>query len=223
MNRREVIKGLTALGALSFLPVNLFKQKGEIIHFVSLGDAGAIALSYIKGKIVSKNAKYTYVNSHSRSNMSEEFDFIEFKPPGYSVTNFHGHKMSSADMNAEIVIPDNLKELFSANKKYIILAALGRHTATNLAAELALYLHNNNNTDFLMICSSPFSFEGNVNMKYAKSALAKMPLIDNIKHIELEEMLKKWGDLVINEAFRKADECFLEVVQDNIPIDNWYL
>lgn len=52
MNRRELIKGITAVGAIAILPSALsIVQSKKQTHFVGLGDAGtkAVELFFTKG------------------------------------------------------------------------------------------------------------------------------------------------------------------------------
>ena len=81
-------------------------------------------------------------------------------------------------------------------------------------AYTANYLSKNGKT-FLIICTLPFSFEGE-RTRYAEDTRKKLNSFDNFKYIEHNSLREKYGNVGIKAALKKIDELFLDIVNDYI-------
>ncbi len=107
-------------------------------------------------------------------------------------------------------IPGPVRQVFSHDHKYVLLAGLGGFTGTSLAVQLTPWLKETNK-EFITICSLPFHFEGLKRRSYAENAMEKLQAIPNFSHYRLETLRRKYGDITIKDAFEKADEDFYRI------------
>ncbi len=200
MNRRKALKGLTIISTLSILPVNLlaFKPKSESLHFIGLGTGGSHVLEYFYKQLIGTNAKFTNI-SDTPSKRYTEINFIRF----------------TEEDNCFQTVSSKLKQLFSKEDKYILLAGLGASTGTCLTERLSVFL-NKNNKKFMTICSVPFNFEGKKRIIKAKELVNKLNTNTFFNYFYLENINNSYDNLTVKEAFKKADEKFYEILQNLI-------
>jgi hypothetical protein len=167
MKRREVLKGLVALGALALLPgMRIFGNEGNTnLHFVALGSGGTNALAYIHQKEIEAN--YTCITGPHVLHLTPDVKHIFWEtPPEYRILGIYDR--------TPLLLTQEMKAVFSGDETFVILAGLGASVGTGLiidTLEFLLSQHKN----YLAICSLPFKNEGWSKMEYA-----------NLKKTELE-------------------------------------
>jgi len=208
MNRRDLLKLLPGLGAITIISNNkLFAlPKSKKIHFIGLGNAGTEALKLIYNKGIV--GKFTSVNDISTSIPS--INFIKFiAPPDKWISN--GDKLIRiSNMNNEIIISDELKKVFKNNERFILLAGLSGFTGTKLTAALNEYLKKENK-DFISICSLPFDFESDPRKLHAQSVVNNLKSKSNFEFFRLESIREQYGNLKMKDAFMLGNEFFYKI------------
>ncbi|HYK74892.1 MAG TPA: hypothetical protein VEV44_17500, partial [Pseudoneobacillus sp.] len=194
MNRRELIKGLTAIGALSILPSSiLFGQaQDKPLHFIGIGDAGRKVLKHIHQKKIP--AKYTCIACscwhlpwYNSSVLPEDIHVIQLSHIGSSYesedTSYGQLTFIESYLQTPMKVSTEVTDLFKDDNRYILLAGLGGFTGTFLAEKLTLML-DENKKDFLTICSLPFSFEGKKRSTWANKVRQNLRSIPNVKYFD---------------------------------------
>src|SRR5690606_33418372 len=123
-------------------------------HFIGLGGAGCNVVEGMHAKEI--QGKFTCITELKRPHLAEQIQFAIFLPPGD-----RERKLPSGipDMKLPIQLSDKIKEVFSENDTYILLAGLGGFTGTKLVGQLIPWLQNHHK-NFVVCCSIPFAFEG---------------------------------------------------------------
>jgi cell division GTPase FtsZ len=210
ISRREVLKGLAALGALTILPKILVSPLIETtsIHFIGLGGAGSNQVEFFFNKGI--KGKFTCISNPVRMNLPKEINFIHFVPPGerYFSNGVEIHRIS--DMHQPIIIPDAALNIFESNDVFVLLSGLGGYTGTFMTEELTLIL-NNRKKSFQTISSFPFNFEGQNRKLFAENTIKKLKGINNFQYYELERIKMKFGNLTMKEVFGKANDQLFEI------------
>ena len=156
------------------------------IHFIGLGGAGCNALEHIYRQGI--QAKYTCISYPGRPELPPDIQFIKYA----RLSKWHLFEAGN---------------LFKENSKYVLLAGLGGETGSYLVKELTSFLWVRNK-EFLILCSSPFSFEGNQRRIIAAGVKIKFQSMSNFICFDLEEMRQIWGNISLKAAFDKADNEF---------------
>jgi len=172
---------------------------------VGLGGGGCNALEHIHKKGI--KAKYTCITNPKRPNLPSEIEFIKFDSPE---KNYLFDELEDV-----ISLTPEIKNAFKDDVTYILLAAFGGYTGTNLTRELSKHLSKSNRM-FMTICSMPFQFEGkrrNTLANRTKNILEHSP---NFKWFNLDMIREIHGDMVLSKAFAKADEQFYIIYNDSI-------
>ncbi len=170
MDRRNILKGLVALGALALLPkvFLLGDNKKKRTRFVGIGDSGAAILKHIQKKDI-------------------DADFI-----------FLHKQIQSSEM----------KRLFKEDDNYVLLTGLGGETGTQLTEKLLL-LFQEMKKDFIVICSIPFVWEGELKRSRANRVKIKFQNLPNFNFFELSEIQNHYGHLKIREVLNIInEECY---------------
>lgn len=170
-------------------------------HFIGLGGAGSNVLEYIHSKGL--QAQYTCITSPERLHLAPDINFIRFDSPEDYYLNDNLH-------NEEIILSPEIKNVFQGKSRYILLAGLGGYTGTLLGKSLFNFLKENNK-EFMMICSYPYSFEGPKRIKIANKTTRELKNSPNFKCFNLEMIREKYGNLPLTVAFEKADEHFYQI------------
>lgn len=214
MNRREAIKVLASLGAIALLPSRIYPEsfKTKEFHFVGLGGGGCNALENIRSKYV--RAKYTCITNPARPHLPEDVEFVKFVTPACFNWQEKG-SLTSVNLDDYTALGSHVKMVFSEDSFYILLAALGGHTGTKLTKELAEHLIVNNKR-FMIICSTPFKFEGKMNRSLAEKVKEQLKHLPNFHCFELERLRDIHGNMNLSEAFSKADERFYSIFSENV-------
>ena len=214
MNRREALKVLASLGAIALLPNRIYTESvnSQEFHFVGLGGGGCNALENIRSKGV--RAKYTCVTNPIRPHLPKDVEFIKFVTP----TCFDRKEMGSlsyGNIEDHTALDSQIKNVFSADSFFILLTALGGYTGTKLTRELAEHLIVNNK-HFMIICSTPFKFEGKMNISIAEKVREQLTPLPNFHCFELGSLREVHGNMKLSEAFSKADEQFYSIFKGNV-------
>jgi len=183
------------------------------LHVIGLGHGGSMSLKYIHDK--GYKAKYTTINEHRLKNVEgSEIDFIPFVPPRYLFrTRPNGEPVDHSQMDKPLVIPDEVINLFEKGHFYVLLAALGGYTGTLMMEGLSRMLIDRQEK-FLGICSIPFSFEGRLRESYAKATVKEFGLYQNFRWFELDDLLDRYKDLRLGEAYTRASEEFCLIFEE---------
>ena len=185
----------------------------KTIHFIGFGTPGCKVLEYIYKQGIS--AKYTGIIEPGRLHLSSGIDIIPFSPPRYVRFKRGEELIWFSDMQQKLVVPEEIKQLFIADHRYILLAGLGGYTGTYMIEELSLFL-NDSNKDFLAICSLPYLFEGRERKTNATNTFAKLRPSHHFKYLDLERLTKKYDHMSIKDAFEIADKEFYLVYKNSL-------
>ena len=134
-----------------------FIKMNKRIHFIGLGGAGCNALEYIYRQGIKAN--YTSITYPERPHLPPDVHFNAYA----RISKWHLFEAGT---------------LFNENCRYILLAGLGGDTGSYLVEELTPLLWVQNK-EFLILCSSPFSFEGNQRRIIAAGVKTKFQSMSN--------------------------------------------
>ena len=177
------------------------KNKQSIIHFVGLGGAGCNVLETFYRRGI--KARYTCITDPERKHLPKDIHSIHYCSP-----KDEAMRGTLADMSVPLVLPENVKAVFSENHKYVLLAGLGSYTGTYMVEELNIWLKENNK-DFMSICSIPFRFEGDLRTKHAERLKNKLQSLPNFKYFELDILMEKFGEKSFPKGLKiAADEMY---------------
>jgi len=211
MNRREIIKGLAALSVLTILPKEFLKRRTQVksTHFIGIGRAGSKVLRLLHSKGI--QAKYTAITENRNKELLLDMAFINFTPP-YKINKYINNigAVKVSDMNQKLIVPKEVTDLFSNDEKFILFAGLGGYTGTYMSRELAVLL-NENKKDYLIICCLPFSFYGTEQKHHANRIKDELQTDPNFRYFECDKIIEQYGDMMLSDAFLKADEKFYEI------------
>jgi len=209
MERRHVIKRLTGLAALAFLPkqhLYALHQK-KPIHIVGLGSAGTKVMNLFYS--MGLGDKYTAITDPRGCDL----------PAGVQINPYH-HKLTPRERvwqefyNPQSIVPfkfpENVKKVFSEDHRFVLLAGLGGYTATHMSRGIIplLQVHKK---DFKAVLSLPFKFEGTEKFKFAEEVKIHIGDSVHVRYFDCETIREKYGNSPIRAAFNKADEEMLEV------------
>jgi cell division protein FtsZ len=209
MNRRTALKTLTVFSMAGFLPefVRSNKPAAGKIHIVGIGGGGCNALEYIRKKGVA--AEYTCISSPDRHSLPPGVSFIPYDSPKYY------NLLEYQDDN--LAIPAEIEKVFDGDATFVLLAGFGGFTGSNLTRALAGYLSKGNKR-FMIICSMPFSFEGERRKRIALNTRRFLEHFTSFRCLEMETIRVACGNLPLSVAFEKADEEFYDIFRENIMI-----
>lgn len=174
------------------------------IHFIGLGNAGLTILEYFISKGVS--GKYYNINKSIEMNHNQNIRHIAC-PDVEDKIGQRSKELENPDLSSLNLLTEDIKQLFEDDVIYVLLAGLGKYMGTNLALQVAEYLHQQGK-QFYLICSSPFSFEGHPTNVYAERALKKLEAFTKPVSFSLNRITETHGNMKLNEAYLKiGDEC----------------
>ncbi len=171
------------------------------LHFVGLGNAGAISLLYFYNNHKLASAEYAYINSYI-VNEQAQVDFYQIEAPKkdrYSIL------IPEKEFYKRIKIPEKVYELFQKDRKYVLLAGYAGRTGSYLALTFSKFLKDKN-IDFINIGSLPFYFEGEKREQRARKTVEQLAELGEIHYVELQKATKKYGNLSVKAAFDKISE-----------------
>jgi len=208
MERRKALKNLSGLAALAFLPKqHLFAlQQKKPTHIVGLGSAGTKVLQLIKDK--GYGDIYTAINDGE--DLHDGSHFIHYSD---SMTKRDRllYEYDHPEATFPFSFPDEVRQVFQRDQKYVLLGGLGGHTATQMSKAIIPYLKQEN-ISFKAVFTLPFIFEGNRKMAFAGEVVDMSNGNPNIRFVDTETMRPNMGNLTIREAYRKVDERMVEIL-----------
>ena len=210
MNRRKALKSIMAMGAISVSPQLLLSKSGSTpqTHFIGLGNSGY----YIVQHFLRQNpkGKFTCISCYQPTKLDPRIQFIQIPPTGKVIYPFGDPFHFPPEPGTKVQLTNEVLQMIEANDKFILITGLGGFTGSYLAKELSLMLHAENK-NFQTICSLPFTFEGKKRRENATKALSAIKHLPQVKYFELDSLKQKHGDLVLSNAFDRADMEFWKV------------
>jgi cell division GTPase FtsZ len=213
MNRKEAIRNLTVLGALTLAPGSLLfgNHKKKTTHFIGLGWAGTKVLETFYRKGV--NGKYTCI--HERKSEILAIHHVPFISPkkSYFSKKYDKEIIYGSDFNQKLIMPNVVTELFKKNERFVLIGGLGHYTGTYMVEELTLMLHESKG-DFLTICSLPFEFETPGRQK-AIEVFEKLKHIPNVTYFDMNTFGEKQRNTHLPKIFEMSHEEFYVIYDKN--------
>lgn len=166
MKRRELLKGLGAMGALALLPgiLAVGNQIDKKLHFVGLGQGGTNAMLYIHEKGIEAN--YSCITGPYVSHLKPGMEHLFFETSmDYRIGGIHYKK--------PMAITSEMKAIFSEDHRYIILTGLGASVGTGLISSLLDFL-NAEQKNYHAICCLPSLNLGRAKRTYAEEKKAEI-------------------------------------------------
>lgn len=186
------------------------------IHIIGIVDTGSNAVEFIQKRGV--KAKFTIITETNRKNLASEINYIEFSPKGKRIT-IKNEEFRFPDFSESVAIPKNVDDLFKNEELYVLLAGFGGHTGTLLTQELAFKLKKEHKP-FYVVCSLPFTFEGQTRNKFANATKEKLQNFPNFSCLSLDIIREKQGNIQVQEAFEKANEEFYEIIKNLFELNS---
>jgi len=184
-------------------------------HFIGLGSGGSSALMYFYSRGV--KGSFTAITEPGRPDLPAKIRLIPFISPKLPPLG-RKHLYYPPDMKHPLFMPEGISTIFNGDERYVLLAGLGHYTGTKLAEALSLQLHQDKR-DFVTLCSVPFSWEGRAYNTYARNAITTLQAIPGFNFFELDSLREMYDDLLLSEAFDKADELFYSVFENILAKD----
>jgi len=181
MKRREVLKGLAALGALTLLPnIELLGNRTNTnLHFVALGRGGTNAMEFIHKKGI--EASYTCITGPHVSHLTPDVNHIFWEtPPEYRILGIYDQQPLS--------LTKEMAAIFSGDETFVILAGLGSSVGTGLIIDTLEFLQSQQK-NYLAICSLPFKCEGWSKAEYANLKKAELANFKNVQFFDHNQII----------------------------------
>ena len=172
MKRRELIKGLGALGAMALLPDILTAGNDTItpLHFVGLGQGGTNAMVHIHEKGIVAN--YSCITGLYVSHLKPEMEHLLFETP-------QDYRIGGIYYKKPLAITPDMKAIFNENHRYIILTGLGASVGTGLISDVLDFL-NREQKNYHAICCLPSFNMGRAKRTYAEEKKAEIESMKNV-------------------------------------------
>jgi cell division GTPase FtsZ len=204
MKRREVIKGLVALGAIALLPGNLATENNSNIqlHFVGLGQGGTNAMVHIHGKGIV--AKYSCITGPYVSHLKPEMEHLFFRNhPDYRINGIHYKK--------PLGLTPEMKAILKENHQYVILTGLGSSVGTGFIRSLLDFM-NSERKNYLAICSLPPKCEGRSKRDYATQKKAEIEEFANVIFFDNQSIDNDY--LPVKKRFEMGNELYYQLFME---------
>jgi len=213
VQRREEIRTL----GMTRSEYDYNKSPIKTTHFIGLGDCGCNVLEFFHKKGL--EGKYTGITELGERILYPGINYIPFTPPRYDPFNLSKPKAFFPDMRQKLIMPEEIKDLFSENHRYVLLAGLGGYTGTKMVEELTLWLDDIGKV-FVTICSLPFYFEGKIRNTNAEKSLIKLRSIYNFRYFDhIAIMDQCLGSQTVTDAFLLGNQKFYETYNTFISFD----
>lgn len=209
MIRRDVIKGLAALGVMSIFPsINaLVEISVTKLHFIGLGTGGANIAYNFKQKGIT--GKYTGINWFpSFIEPYKGLNHIEYEYPRQI-------RQSNELGKQSIPLTTEMKRTLSADLFYVLFVGLGAFTGTSLIQSCIEFLESNNKR-YMAICTLPFKNEGQFRNHYANEKMADLKNYSNVLFFDNNEIVEKYGEDCISKQFARSDEEIYRIFKNEI-------
>ena len=194
--------------ALTWLQNIFLKENNNKNHFIGFGGAGSNYVEFFYEKGI--KGKFTSISYPKRINFPLDINFISYKLSDEK-------NIALSDINMEINIPNEIRNIFHSDDKFILLSGLGGYTGSLLLKEVSMLLKKLDK-DFIVVCSLPFNFEGYKRQKLAEIIFNELQSYKWFKYYNLESIKKNYGKLPINIAFKKANEKVFDIISENISM-----
>ena len=208
MKRREVIKSLAALGAMSFLPI--FGVKGIKTnvrpHIVGLGHGGTNVMVNIHDKGIA--AKYSCITGRYVSHLKPGMKHIFFETsPDCRVNGIYYEK--------NIALTPEMKAVFSENDNFYIFTGLGASVGTGLISSLIDFLRAGHK-NFTVFCSLPSRNEGRSRREYASQKKMELENMVSVMFLDHQDIAEESKELSINGIFEKANDTWYKFFKSSL-------
>jgi len=215
MDRRQIIKSLTALSALSLIPgMNLLASSGlKKHHIIGLGTAGTnIAVRLKRNGIVGKYTCITrfpsFIEPIEVANYIKGFFHIEYDYRLEFAANYESVKGKQSNL-----LTIEMQQSLSDDCFYIILVGLGGWTGTSLIQSTLEFLKTNNK-QYMAICQLPFEFDGELRNNFAVLKQAEIEKNKGVSFIDHHHFRNKSS---IEKLYSAADEEIYSFVKTQLP------
>lgn len=206
MNRRESLKGIAAAALFPFIAGNIFSTsiKPGTVHFVGLGSAGANIVKRIKEEGI--HAKFSCISWFPPFvEPYEGLHHIEYVYPGKI-------RKSNSDGKRNMPLTKEMKACFSDDCFYVLVCGLGGFTGTSLIVDAIQFLESQR-TKYLTALTLPMYAEGRYRNQYAQEKLRELARFRNTAYYDMEEALKKYGELPASKAYAAADDEVFQLIR----------
>jgi len=211
MKRREIIKGLGALGILSIIPgvsIGNLYCNNKRFHFVGLGSAGANILNHIRKKgIDGKYSSFNWYPSNVEPHKGVRHLYYEY-PRHLRQSNELGKQCNP--LTAE------MKKILSDDRIYIVIAGLGAYSGTSLISDTVAFLESNNKR-YLAICTLPFKNEGRSRNDYAREKRSELEKYKNVRFFDNNCIYKKYGEDRISSSIELSNTEIYRIFEEELP------
>jgi len=209
MKRRELIKGLAGLGALTLFPkiVAMGNLTNKPLHFVGLGHAGTNAMVFIHEKGI--KARYSCITGPYVSHLSPEMEHLFYRTS-------HDQRVNVIHNNKQIAITLEMKSIFSKNDRYVILTGLGASVGTGLISSLLEFLQAEKKS-YLAICSLPSLNEGRSKRVYATQKMNELEKLKNVLFFDQQLLAEELEKPLIRKIFEKGNQQYFNLFKAYYP------
>lgn len=102
--------------------------------------------------------------------------------------------------------------------RLVLISCLGGHSSTIVPK--VIKLAKEKNIECLCVCIMPFSTEGEDTCHFAKKTMEQIQAdADILIVLKNDWILERYGDLFVNQAFRKMDELVYKLISNYITND----
>ena len=209
MKRREILKGIAAMGMMMLMP-NITvsgNPAGTRLHFIGLGQAGTNAMVHIHKKGI--KAKYSCIASSYVSQLTRDIDYLFFE-------TMQDFRVNGIRYRERLPLTQQMKNLFKENDTYIILTGLGSSVGTGLISNLLKYLQSEKKS-FLAICSLPINAEGRSVNEYASLKMRELAGNENVLFFNHNQFIEESVRMSVPEVFKQGNEQFYTIFKNNYP------
>ncbi len=125
----------------------------------------------------------------------------------YDRIECQGHKIKDIIEDCEYFI--------TSSYKYLLIVSPAESEMRELAVGMISHI-NRINLEYHMIILSPFPFEGKLHHEQTEKFLAECNSARSIRYVEMTNVIEKYGDLNINDAFLSLYDDLLIYVKNSI-------
>jgi cell division GTPase FtsZ len=186
------------------------------LHIIGLGGGGCNALENIYGHGV--RARYTCISDPIRTYPTSKIDFFQFAPPIVTVDAPWWEYVQLCNIDQDLLIPEEILNLFFDDKHYVLLAAFGGCLGTLLTKGLYQWL-DFLEKDYTILFSIPFAFEGKERLFFATLMKNELHIQKRVHYFHLDELRKDSPNMTLEEGFKKADEQFYDILLNVIDLN----
>ncbi len=209
MKRRELLKSLGALSALSFLPVvsTLPSINDVKFHFVGLGSGGTNVVSRVNEMGIKGNFSCITWFPFS-DNPHKKLKHIYYGYPD--------ELLACRETRREnIPLTYEMESLLSENSFYIIFIGLGGFTGTSIIHSVVDYLKTRGN-NYLAVCSLPFNEEGRWRNDYARQRKFELANDKRVVFHDSSQITRMNANISLKDACKQADLNMIKLFKENV-------